>query len=208
MRHLKGGFCRRSVLLRILKTSRDGSATKAMIMIAIYCGIIGCSTKGADTERTLKNVSSATLKGFHLVETVNGKPQWELSGKNAETKQDIINIHNINCTFFHSQTGEATIKVNSTNGRLETNTRGIELVGKVIAEDSSKNIFYSSRLIWDAGRSVLNSPEGITIQMKGAVFKADTLSINPDTQVIEAKGVRISIGGQPFNPPFDNEVQR
>ncbi|MFH1096405.1 MAG: LPS export ABC transporter periplasmic protein LptC [Candidatus Desantisbacteria bacterium] len=198
MRHLKGGF-----RLQVYNLSKQGVA-----LILCLCALIaGCSPKDKAVVNMTKDESGATLKDFHLVETVNGKPQWELSGKNAETKQDIINIHNINCTFFHSQTGEATLKVKSDSGRLETNTRGIELVGKVIAEDSSKNIFYASRLIWDAEHSALNSPEGITIQMKNAVFKADTLSINPDTQVIEAKGVRINIGGQPFNPFFDSKVQ-
>ncbi|OIP37995.1 LPS export ABC transporter periplasmic protein LptC [Candidatus Desantisbacteria bacterium CG2_30_40_21] len=205
IQHLKGGF-----RLQVYNLSKQGVANpKIGILILCLCVLMtGCSPRDKAVVNILKDESEATLKGFHLVETVNGKPQWELSGKNAETKQDIINIHNINCTFFHSQTGEIMLKVISNSGRLETNTREIELIGKVIAEDSSKNLFYSSRLIWDAGRSVLNSPEEITIQMKNAIFKADTLTIDPDTQVIEAKGVRISIGGQPFNPSFDNEVQR
>ncbi len=200
IRQLKGGFRQ-----QVCNLSKQRVAILSLCLCAL---ITGCSPKDKAVVNTTKDESGATLKGFHLIETVNGKPQWELSGKNAETKQDIINIHNINCTFFHSQTGEAMLKATATSGILETNTRGIELVGKVIAEDSTKNLFYSSRLIWDATSSVLNSPEGITIQMKNAVFKADTLNINPDTQIIEASGVRISVGGQPFNPPFDNEVQQ
>ena len=143
MRHLKGGFRQQvynlsnvaQTFLSVFRVAKIG------ILILCLCALMtGCSPKDKAVVPTTKDESVATLKGFHLVETVNGKPQWELSGKNAETKQDIINIHNINCTFFHSQTGEATFKVTSPNGRLETNTRGIELVGKVIAEDSSKNI--------------------------------------------------------------------
>ena len=176
-----------------------------LIIIVICCGIAGCSPKNDDREHTPENMPAVTMKGFHLIETVNGKPQWELSGKNAETKQEIINIHGITCTFFHPQTEEAVLKVKANDGRLETNTRGIELVGKVVAEDTtnigaasargatSKNIFYSSRLIWDARHSVLTSPEEITIQMDGAIFKADTMTINPVTQVVEARGVRISV---------------
>lgn len=203
IRHSKSGFRQ-----RVYNLSKQGVAKIGILILCLCALITGCSPRDKAVVNTTKDESGATMKGFHLVETVNGKPQWELSGKNAETNQGTINIHNINCTFFQAQTGEVMLKVNSTKGILETTTRGIELVGKVIAEDSSKNIFYSSRLIWNAASSVLNSPEGITIQMKGAIFKADTLSINPDTQVIEAKGVRISMGGQPFNPPFDNEVQR
>ncbi|MFH1859444.1 MAG: LPS export ABC transporter periplasmic protein LptC [bacterium] len=180
-----------------------------IIMIAICCGIVGCSSKGDDVEHTPENMPAVTLKGFHLIETVNGKPQWELSGKNAETKQEITNLHSITCTFFHPQTKEAVLKVKANNGRLQTNTRGIELVGEVVAEDTTnrgaasaggaafKNIFYSSRLIWDASHSILTSPEEITIQMNGAIFKADTMTINPVTQVVEARGVRISVTVQP-----------
>lgn len=187
-----------SMVCKRFDTCHVKSVQISYLGLVIIFGIIltGCSHKDKAVVNTRKDESKAILKGFHLVETVNGKPQWELSGKNAETNQDIIDIHNITCTFFHSQTEEVMLKVKANEGILETNTRGIELMGKVIAEDSSKNIFYSSRLIWDAKNAVLNSPEAITIQMKNAVFKADTLTINPDTQVIEAKGVRISVGGQ------------
>ncbi|MBI4778463.1 LPS export ABC transporter periplasmic protein LptC [Candidatus Desantisbacteria bacterium] len=212
---LRNGYCRRSVSLRILKTSRDGSSTKAVIMhnhlwliiIAIYCGIIGCSPKGTDTEHTLKDMPAATLKGFHLLETVNGTPQWELSGKDADIGQEAINLNGITCIFFHPQTKEAIFQVKANKGKLETDSRMIELIGEVVAEDTivsnassargatSKNIFYSSRLIWDATRLVLISPEEITIQMEGVIFKADTLTINPVTEVVEARGVRISVSG-------------
>jgi LPS export ABC transporter protein LptC len=177
-----------------------------LIIIAVCCGIIGCSSKGDDTEHTLKeNMPATTMKDFHLLETVNGKPQWELSGKNADIKPEAINLHGITCVFFHPQTEKAVLKVKADKGKLETDTKMIELVGEVVAEDvadrgavsakgsCSKSIFYSSRLIWDATSSVLISPEETTIQMNGVIFKADTLTINTETGVVEARGVRISV---------------
>ncbi len=197
-----------------------------LIIIAICCWLGGCSPKGDEGgEHTVKDMPVATLEGFHLLETVHGKPQWELSGKNADIQcesealrqsgslrqrgslQKVINLRGITCTFFHPQTEKAVFKIKANNGSLETNSRMIELVGEVMAEDiidrdsvtarvatpSSRNVFCSSRLIWDAARLVLISPEEITIQMNGAVFKAETMIINPATEVVEARGVRISV---------------
>lgn len=176
-----------------------------IMIIIICCGIWGCSPNGDDARHTIKDMPATTLKGFHLLETVDGKPQWELSGKNADIKQNAVNLNGITCIFFHPQTEEAVLKVKANKGKLETDSRMIELVGEVVAEDiiakgaasakgaAFKNIFYSSRLIWDATRLVLISPEEITIQMNGAIFKADTLTINPATEVVEARGVRIKV---------------
>ncbi len=157
--------------------------------------------KGDKTEPTEKDSATQSpgaelgLSGFHLIETIGGKPQWELWAKEAEVTQTQTNLEEIKCVFFSAkQTNEPILNVAAKKGILDTQTRDIELKNDVKAVTKDGAEFITNTLRWRAKSGILITPDKVTVIYGKAHLSGYGLEIDSDKDRIEIKEkVRIVI---------------
>ncbi|MEW6620195.1 MAG: LPS export ABC transporter periplasmic protein LptC [bacterium] len=136
--------------------------------------------------------SESGLKGFYLVETISGKPQWELLAKKAAMSPTHTKLEQIKCIFFSDN--KPVLTVEAQNGILDTQTRDIELKGQVKATNEEGTEFRSDTLNWRAKPQIFITPDRVDIIHKKVHISGFGLEIDPEKEKIEIKEqVRIKI---------------
>ncbi|MDI6734655.1 MAG: LPS export ABC transporter periplasmic protein LptC [bacterium] len=157
--------------------------------------------KGDKTGQEDKDSSSQSagaelgLSGFHLIETIGGKPQWELWAKKAEVTKTQTNLEEIKCVFFSlKQDNEPILNVAAKKGILDTQTRDIELKNDVKAVTKDGAEFITNTLRWRAKQGILITPDKVSVIYGKAHLSGYGLEIDSGKDRIEIKEkVRIVI---------------
>ncbi|MFH1563373.1 MAG: LPS export ABC transporter periplasmic protein LptC [Nitrospirota bacterium] len=166
------------------------------LIILVLTGIIILLLvkKGDKTEREDKVFSAESsgaelgLSGFHLIETIGGKPQWELWAKKAEVTKTQTNLEEIKCTFFSSkQNNEPILNVAAKKGILDTQTRDIELNNDVKAVTKDGAEFITNTLKWRAKSGILITPGAVSVIYGKAHLSGYGLEIDSGKDRIEIK---------------------
>jgi len=132
--------------------------------------------------------SELALKGFHLVETIRGKPQWELFAKKAVVSNAKTNLEEIKCVFFSlGEDNNSILTVEAKRGILDTNTRDIELMGQVRATTNEGTEFTSNTLRWQAKLGIFITPEAINVSYGKVHISGYGLEIDPEREKVEIK---------------------
>lgn len=125
------------------------------------------------------------LKGFHLVETIGGKPQWELFAKEASVSSKAkTDLEKIKCIFFSSN---ESITVEAKRGILDTDTRDIELIGDVKATTEKGTEFTSNIIRWQAKSGIFIAPGAVKIIHEKVHISGYGLEIDQERERIEIK---------------------
>lgn len=128
------------------------------------------------------------LSGFHLIETIGGKPQWELWAKKAEVSKTQTNLEEIKCVFFSSkQDNEPILNVAAKKGILDTQTRDIELSNDVKAVTKDGAEFITDTLRWRAKSEILITPGKVSVIYGKAHLSGYGLEIDSGKDRIEIK---------------------
>jgi len=131
--------------------------------------------------------SKLGVNGFHLVETIGGKPQWELFAKKASVSKVKIEIEGIKCTFFSSAQNLPILIVEAKKGILDTQARDIELKGEVKATTKEGTEFISNTLNWRAKSEIFITPAEIQIIDKKVHISGYGLEIDPEREMVKIK---------------------
>ncbi|MEW6095699.1 MAG: LPS export ABC transporter periplasmic protein LptC [bacterium] len=131
--------------------------------------------------------SELALSGFHLVETIGGKPQWELFAKNASISKTKTNLEEIKCIFFSSKDNESILIVEAKRGILDTDTRDIELRGKVKATTKEGTEFTTDTFRWRAKSGIFITPGAVKIIHEKVHISGYGLEVDPEREKVEIK---------------------
>lgn len=131
------------------------------------------ATEGSESALALarmsQKASEQSIKGLHLVESINQQKGWELSAVEAigsDNSQWVLK--QVNVVFFSDEI--ATFKVRGDVGEIDGQSKNIVIRGKVVTESANGYVFETSELRFDAATKslisddtvVMSSPKGNT----------------------------------------------
>lgn len=136
------------------------------------------NSQGSDTSLALarqsQKASEQSIKGLHLVESINQQKGWELSAAEAigSDKAQWL-LKQVNIVFFSDE--KPTFKVRGDVGEIDGQSKNIVIRGRVITESANGYLFETSELRFDAATKSLISEDTVVMSSPKA---NSTYSVN------------------------------
>lgn len=167
---------------------------KRLIIITILLIIVGSiiiissshkqTTKPSHTKNTLS--AKISLEKFHLVETVQGHPQWEIAAQNAKIKETETELKKPNFKIFSKSSGHV-LSIKANDGNINRATKCLELKGKVEAVGYDNIVFTTQNLIWQPTEAKLVTDNEVLLHKENFQFSGLGMELRPTEQRLEVK---------------------
>jgi LPS export ABC transporter protein LptC len=132
--------------------------------------------------------SELGLKEFHLIETIGGRPQWELFAKKCLVSKTKTSLEDIKCIFFSlKKDNEPILTIESKRGILDNETRDIELSARVKATTKEGTEFTTNTLRWRAKSGIFITPGAVKVIHGNVHIYGYGLEIDPERERVEIK---------------------
>jgi LPS export ABC transporter protein LptC len=108
--------------------------------------------------------SNQKMEGVHLVEGQGDKQEWELFSSTAEglIGQGIWNLKKVT-VIFYATTGDA-YKVVGDQGKIDTATKNIDIIGNVFTSSTNGYEVKTSELHYTSGEKILKMPAPLIVR--------------------------------------------
>jgi len=143
----------------------------------------------SDSEMEVGEGVDQSMKSMHMIETQEGRKEWELSADRAKTVKgnEILHLANVKAIFF-SDSG-TTFTVTGEKGLVEVNSKNLHISGNVVTRSSNGYVFrtesmqYASkdRLLTAENRVEMTGPrdsKGENLRLTGVGMRASLLESN------------------------------
>ncbi len=120
-------------------------------------------TKPSQSPHSTVTTMSQVMRGVHLVETGQGRKEWELDSDYAQGFKDkgIWKLKGVHVKFFGSS--ETTYTVTGDSGSIETETKNMEIEGNVVTTTTDGYLFKSKSLHYTSNPRTLVSDDDVFI---------------------------------------------
>lgn len=132
--------------------------------------------------------SKLGLQEFHLVETVGGRPQWELFAKKGSVSEAKTLLEEIKCIFFSSKhNNEPILTISAKRGILDNETRDIELSAWVKATTKDGTEFTTDTIKWRAKSGIFITPQAVKVIHGNVHISGYGLEVDKESEKVEIK---------------------
>lgn len=126
------------------------------------------------------------LAKFHLIETLQGQPQWKLVARQARIKETNTELEGLKLQFF-SKTQKTVLVIDAQQGNINRQTKQIEIQGQVKTTTQDGAVCITKNLKWQPERSRLTTPEKVDVVKDNLRLSGYGLEINPQDESVELK---------------------
>lgn len=99
-----------------------------------------------------------SIKGMHMIETLEGRKEWELWAQNALSVKvkETLSLTEVRAIFF-SDSG-VTFTVTGNNGTVQTKAKNLRVDGNVVTKTSNGYIFRTESMEYESRNRLLRAP--------------------------------------------------
>lgn len=162
--------------------------------IFIFCIFtFGCSSNSSKVTVIKEQPAGiVTMKGFHLVQTLNGDKRLEVKADEAEVyeREKIIKFYNVSAKYF--ETDKETSNLTSKKGTINTVTNDMEVAGNVVLITKDNSKLETSELKWIDKASKLKTDKIVRVTkgdnvMTGIGMESDLMLENVQIRKVTTK---------------------
>lgn len=111
-----------------------------------------------------KNDVDQSMNGMHMIETQEGRKEWELWSNQAKSLkvQEVLELKKVRALFF-SEKG-VTFTVTGDTGRVQLKSKNMRVEGNVVTRSSNGYVFRTERMDYDSAAKILTAPNKVAMQ--------------------------------------------
>lgn len=165
----------------------------ALLALLIQIVLIAPSQiRDAETKASIMPVPEVTpvgkeadqsMKEMHMIETQEGRKEWELWADKAESmKNEVLIMANVKTIFFSDK--GVTFTVTGKKGTVQTKSKDMRVEGDVITRSSNGYTFRTEVMVYNSAKRTLNSTHPVEMlgpsDSRGQSLKLDGVGMNAD----------------------------
>jgi LPS export ABC transporter protein LptC len=171
---------------------------KRALLAGALLGLAGCG--GRDVPSDAGNEGSTLereVRGFTLVETVEGRAHWELRAERAWRLpgRDDVQLNAVHVRFFDEE-GEVSSVLTSHRGSVNEETEALTAQGNVVLISTRGDTLTTEEVHYDKEEDLLRGPGAVRMARVDRVLTGTTFEATPDLTHYEVeKDVHIIVRG-------------